>query len=777
MLSAGGQKLLSNLTFALATNKKITTVTVACASKKDYNFLKKELCQTKTFLDKLKVVCSSAEDGNILEPFGQKCLKECDIVYFNWPHIVDLPTVAINKPAVCTVQDTTNFDFGLDTYIILNEYYINMQKFLNNMNLIITPSCYVKERTASLLKKTKKDIVVINHYHSLVKTALSKSSLPPPGSYFICPTNLEPHKNVSNLFLGWKNFQKKQELPLILIGPNTHLLNYTKPHWSHTLCSLIDKNNLKPNLDYWALGCVPDDDKTSLIKNAIALINPSLAEGGGSYPVEEALMLKTPILCSDIPPIREQLAGRNIKSVLLFDPENPITITYALNNLLQDYEALKAAAQEVPTLTTNPWIKIAQEYVQAFKKTITNFEKSLQLNTPDINPKVKNNVSDTSKLVEKTTALTSTSSIINSSEKKPKRILLICQHDVFNYEETRLLTKVGFEVIIPTINDQPLKVYGKSTLDKKVINNLKRINFSADWFNLKLDKSLQIKDQTLLNEHIDIIVVTVLLREIPTLLAWFKGYIVFKAWGYEDLHMTYTNRCNHFNINLNTFLNPKYIWSDISETIRLPEDKRLYNKALSIIPYVSQERVPSTRWKAHASQAVCCNIISQISTNPYNANLYEQHKQLFKKIPLKIFGNNHVSALTAAQTSNPEIIGFLDTTNYYDQLRSCRVMFYHTANPHHLHYHPIEALALGLPVLFHKDSIIAVEARKLLGENLKELGCYTDYNEALSLIKRCLDKTEFALDLSLKQRPLTKEVFTKERALKQALKLHEPHKL
>ena len=39
-------------------------------------------------------------------------------------------------------------------------------------------------------------------------------------------------------------------------------------------------------------------------------------------------------------------------------------------------------------------------------------------------------------------------------------------------------------------------------------------------------------------------------------------------------------------------------------------------------------------------------------------------------------------------------------------MSECKLMYYHSTEPRHLHYHPIEALIIGLPVLFHKESLL-----------------------------------------------------------------------
>ena len=102
------------------------------------------------------------------------------------------------------------------------------------------------------------------------------------------------------------------------------------------------------NLDY-----IENEDYYSLIRNASALIYPSLYEGFG-IPILEALCLKTPVICSDLPVFKESFS------------EGPI---YFKNN---DNNSFLAALKKIGTA------KVSEEYVENLKK-IYNFKSSANL--------------------------------------------------------------------------------------------------------------------------------------------------------------------------------------------------------------------------------------------------------------------------------------------------------------------------------------------------------------------------------------------------------------
>jgi glycosyltransferase involved in cell wall biosynthesis len=141
-------------------------------------------------------------------------------------------------------------------------------------------------------------------------------------------------------------------------------------HWHSTrLVGLLTRCDLRLGEDYFALGYVDDADANALIAHATALIMPSLAEGGGSYPVEEALSMGVPVLCSDIPVMREHLVGRNAK-IAWFDPECPSSVLSALNGLFDNYQDFKEHAVRVMKDARPTWDDVAAEYVRVFTQAV-----------------------------------------------------------------------------------------------------------------------------------------------------------------------------------------------------------------------------------------------------------------------------------------------------------------------------------------------------------------------------------------------------------------------
>ncbi|HGT9206800.1 TPA: hypothetical protein ACM4J4_004970, partial [Escherichia coli] len=79
------------------------------------------------------------------------------------------------------------------------------------------------------------------------------------------------------------------------------------------------------------------------------------------------------------------------------------------------------------------------------------------------------------------------------------------------------------------------------------------------------------------------------------------------------------------------------------------------------------------------------------------------------------------------------VLGFVDYDTHNNNMNKSRVMFYHSQEPNHIHYHPFEAIKNGMPLIFMANGMLD----KLGGINLP--GRCKTINEAKNKIKRLMD--------------------------------------
>lgn len=117
--------------------------------------------------------------------------------------------------------------------------------------------------------------------------------------YFVCLGTIEPRKNHLLLLNLWRHMAEvlpRREVPrLLVIG---------RRGWENE--QVIDMLERCPALKDHVeeLGGCPDGRVAALVRDACALLMPTFAEGYG-LPVAEALATGTPVICSDLPVLRE----------------------------------------------------------------------------------------------------------------------------------------------------------------------------------------------------------------------------------------------------------------------------------------------------------------------------------------------------------------------------------------------------------------------------------------------------------------------------------------
>ena len=156
---------------------------------------------------------------------------------------------------------------------------------------------------------------------ALAATAAVQPDLP----YFICLGTIEPRKNHLLLLNLWRDFVARQgcEAPgLMLIGRRGWEIESAVDMLDrcHALRGIVSESRR-----------VSDTRAVQALKNARALLLPSYAEGFG-FPLLEALACGTPVLCSDIPALRE--IGGDIPEY--FDPLDGAAWRVAVLDYAQD---------------------------------------------------------------------------------------------------------------------------------------------------------------------------------------------------------------------------------------------------------------------------------------------------------------------------------------------------------------------------------------------------------------------------------------------------------
>jgi glycosyltransferase involved in cell wall biosynthesis len=135
---------------------------------------------------------------------------------------------------------------------------------------------------------------------------LTRRRLALPPKYALYFGSNKPHKNLPRLVTAYASLAAADRVPLVIAG-----------HWDKRYPEARQRAAVRPGRVH-LIGPVPQADLAALYTGAQLFVFPSLAEGFG-LPVLEAMACGTPVLCADLPVLRE-VAG---EAALYFDPRQP----------------------------------------------------------------------------------------------------------------------------------------------------------------------------------------------------------------------------------------------------------------------------------------------------------------------------------------------------------------------------------------------------------------------------------------------------------------------
>jgi len=294
---------------------------------------------------------------------------------------------------------------------------------------------------------------------------------------------------------------------------------------------------------------------------------------------------------------------------------------------------------------------------------------------------------------------------------KNKRVLWLINHKTLMDFEPALLESLGFEVYIPKLFPQNPGFrsasvtydYDKNlTIPGEKINILNNFNF----YTTKLTPNIR----KILNSYFSIAIVSahhILFREI---IQNFKGHIVLRAFGLIEEECKLEGRKCGYGRNLEILLGSsapdairdlgnRFHFGIAYKGIELIEPNYLKNRAI-FLPLGLPDKffLEENGWLG--TEAKVLFICPVIEESIFYKRLYIKFKKDFKNIPYLIGGYQ------SKKIADPCVIGGIERSKYDQILKNLKVMYYHSEEPRHLHYHPLEAIAIGMPLIFMKNGIL-----------------------------------------------------------------------
>ncbi len=222
---------------------------------------------------------------------------------------------------------------------------------------VLTPSATVRGELISSGLVDASRARAVPHGPGSVSIATPAS--PPDGTperYVLHVGTLEPRKNLLTLFAAWRILRDRNldPPPLVLCG---------RLGWkTETLEREIDNGRREGWLVHH--GYLPDEQVAALYHGALLVVLPSIYEGFG-LPALEAMAAGAPLLCSDIPVLREVAA----EGAAYAPTDQPAAWADRLAELLADHEQRSELARRGRDRSRQfDWRRTAEQTVAVWKE-------------------------------------------------------------------------------------------------------------------------------------------------------------------------------------------------------------------------------------------------------------------------------------------------------------------------------------------------------------------------------------------------------------------------
>lgn len=135
---------------------------------------------------------------------------------------------------------------------------------------------------------------------------------------------------------------------------------------------------------------------------------------------------------------------------------------------------------------------------------------------------------------------------------------------------------------------------------------------------------------------------------------------------------------------------------------------------------------------------VCPSITT---SNGYYENFYNKFIEYFSDLPYLVAGNQY-----GAKFVDQNIKDYVERNQFDEWLRTCACMFYNSQEKSQIHYHPLEAIAFGMPLIYMDGGLLEYFG----GPN--QPGMAKSYEEAREKIQRILNgDNDFINEIKEKQ--------------------------
>lgn len=307
-----------------------------------------------------------------------------------------------------------------------------------------------------------------------------------------------------------------------------------------------------------------------------------------------------------------------------------------------------------------------------------------------------------------------------------KRLLWLYNHVSLMKSEVKIIKELGYEVYIPKKPpfDVSINIDWESDKALTIPDDKIAVLNQTDFY----DKLISTEVMNIMNQYFSIVIFGPHIEPVKSLVLSFEGILLFHPFGLEE-GMTYTQIFQDMGGDWLMLaierLGKRFWFGQSYDNLHEIECDYFANHAVDL-PIGMLDTTIDNGWNGKKKKILF--ICPRIKVNSYYESVYKEFKQNFCDLPFAIGGVQPIK-----DDNDSSILGYLPQEEYDNLYYDYAVMFYHSMEPHHVHYHPFEAVKKGMPLIFMAGGLLD----HLGGANLP--GRAVSIREARKKCKRILD--------------------------------------
>ncbi|WP_421352085.1 glycosyltransferase [Aeromonas veronii] len=290
------------------------------------------------------------------------------------------------------------------------------------------------------------------------------------------------------------------------------------------------------------------------------------------------------------------------------------------------------------------------------------------------------------------------------------RVLWLINHSSARKFEVSILNKIGIHEVYTPKQFPNESNFRSASIDYSLDDNLTISRTELDILNKQnWYQSPSAEAWDIANKHFDVLFFIPYKAEaLKSILKNFRGNIILRAYGLVG-NVSYSMIIDELlathKKSLFEAVAGRFWFAEAYQGLHYIENRYLSARSLYLPLGMSSSEV-SDSWTGVDKRVffVCPDIMS----NDYYRDIYSKFKKDFAKYDYLIGGSQTISH------SDSRVLGYLSAEEHARNMRELRVMFYHSSEPNHVHYHPFEAIRAGMPLVFMANGMLD----KLGGRNL-----------------------------------------------------------